>query len=170
MSAHMVRDMNRQPPQIRLEIEPDGGVRIWVEVNLVGTGATRVSGREFVPSSMVTRLREIEGGAYDEAVRCTATALIAHHQGATRDEAARLASRSGSWLWRMVKLIQESGPDALIEHEYKESQGRLPRYPEQRLSAAAAQAPDDRASSTARSPGTRRTAAKQPRASGTRKV
>lgn len=112
----MVRDMNRQPPQIRSEIGPDGGVRTSVEVDLIGTGATRASGREFVTLSLIARLRQIEDGPYDEAVRCTAAALIAHHNGATQDEATRLASRTGGWLATMLRLVEESCPDALIRH------------------------------------------------------
>ena len=129
MGAHMVRDMNRQPPVIRLEVEPDGGVQLLVEVSLVGTGATRAAGREFVPTSLLPRLREIESGPYDEAVRCTASALLAHHDGANQEEAARLASRTNGWLQNMVRLVERDGPDALITHRYSQSGGNLPRYP-----------------------------------------
>lgn len=127
--AHVVWDMNGQVPQVTVEVTGGGELQIIVEVSLLGSRATRVSGRKHVSAADAARLRELARGPYGEPVRCTAAALLAFHEGATLELAARIASRMGSWLWTVVKRVQISGADALITLQFKQSEGVFPRFP-----------------------------------------
>lgn len=64
-----------------------------------------------------------------ESVRCTASALLAFHDGEALAYAARPASAGESWMWILLHVVRRPGADALIGFAFKERKGGLPRYP-----------------------------------------